>query len=282
MLLLPASPALAVFLDQPTRPDPGARPLPCHFTWIRGGRVPGGSGERAGRAAGAPASRGCHLGGYACLGGGSLRPAGSPPGTHPDCHNQSLSEQIMCLIYYTCPPDPASEFILIYGAPSRASLSLHPSQAAAGLPSLPCLRCLFASFPPSVRPFQTALAPSFVTFPRGHPLADFIIHFLTATSFASFPIQSPPIHGRTPYPRPSAPPRDLPPPIRNVRRGECRLNTHKWTQRGASGTPVVSPMNISRVLKLVCLYIDFISLCCCGADLRVKRGRHRRRCRGGV
>lgn len=146
-------------------------------------------------------------------------------------------------------------------------------------PALPCPRCLFASFPPSVRPSQTTLAPSIVTFPRGHPLADFIIHFLTATSFASFPIQSPPIHGKTPSPRPSTPPRDLHPPIRNVRRGECRLNTHKWTQRGASGTPIVSPMNISRVLKLVCLYIDFISLCCCGADLRVKRGRHRQ---GGV
>lgn len=211
VLLPPPRSAHAVFPGQPTRPDPGARPLPCHFTWLRGGRVPGGSGGRAGRAAGAPASWGCHLGGCACLGGGSLRPAGSPPGTHPDCHNQSLSEQIMCLIYYTCPPDPASEFILIYGAPSRASLLLHPSQAAAGLPTPPCPRCRFASSPPfrSVLSSQTVLAPNFVTFPRGHPLTDFIIHFLTATSSASFPIQYPPIldppHSLARPPRPPPP-----------------------------------------------------------------------------
>ena len=160
--------------------------------------MPGGSGGRAGRAAGAPTSWGCHLGGCACLGGGSPRPAGSPPGTHPDCHNQSLSEQIMCLIYYTCPPDPASEFILIYGAPSRGSFSVHLSYVAAGLSCL-----ALASSPPTSLPFfrlAVCLFKTVLAFQSslGVALADLIIHFPTATSFASFPIQ----HPLPPLPRP--------------------------------------------------------------------------------
>lgn len=80
--------------------------------WERAGRT-GLVEGRTGLATGAPGFLGLPRRGVRQPRRGVSAPSWGPPGTHPDCHNQSLSEQIMCLIYYTCPLDPASEFILI-------------------------------------------------------------------------------------------------------------------------------------------------------------------------